>query len=150
MCLKSSHELRIADALKSHGKPMELFELSSSLSIPPSKFEPFSHFTIVHLELFAEQQDDSGATKYILTPVFHLLVKDEAMNITPFLTLILEPIICDSSHVFGPWFKSPNWETRLSFISEKGFAMLLVRSSSLARCSMKGWQVIQGLFQMWL
>lgn len=109
MCLKSSVELGIADALKKQGKPMKLSELTSALSIPPSKFDPFSRFmcTLVHLELFAEKEDDSGATMYALTPASSLLVKDEAMNIIPFLTLQLDPMICGSSHVLGPWFKCP-------------------------------------------
>ncbi|XP_039138553.1 trans-resveratrol di-O-methyltransferase-like isoform X3 [Dioscorea cayenensis subsp. rotundata] len=109
MCLKCSLELGIADVLKKHGKPMELSELTSALSIPPSKFEPFDRFmaTLVHLELFGKKQDDLGATKYMLTPASHLLVKDEALNITPLIILNLDPFICDSSHVLAPWFKSP-------------------------------------------
>ncbi|KAJ0986514.1 hypothetical protein J5N97_004870 [Dioscorea zingiberensis] len=108
MCLKSMLELGIADALKKHGKAMNLSELASSLSIPPSKVQSFGRFMgiLVHLELFATKQDNSGNIKYLLTPMSHLLVKDE-MNITPFLRLLLDPIMCDSSHVLGPWFKSP-------------------------------------------
>ncbi|KAM0941839.1 putative O-methyltransferase domain, plant methyltransferase dimerization [Dioscorea sansibarensis] len=51
MCLKCSLELDIADALKKQGKPMELSELASTLSIPSSKFKPFGCFmtTLVHL-----------------------------------------------------------------------------------------------------
>ncbi|KAH7670283.1 O-methyltransferase COMT-type protein [Dioscorea alata] len=107
MCLKCSLELGIADALKKHGKPMEVSELTSALSIPQSKFEPFNRFmtTLVHLELFAKKQDDSGATKYMLTPASHLLVKDEALNITPLVILNLDPIICDSSQVLALFWK---------------------------------------------
>ncbi|KAH7666693.1 O-methyltransferase COMT-type protein [Dioscorea alata] len=121
MCLKCSLELGIAEALKKHGKPMELSELTSALSIPPSKFEPFYRFmtTLVHLELFTKKQDDSGATKYMLTPVSHLLLKDEAMSITPLITLFLDPTMCDSSTVLGPWFKSPKG-TQFEYYFGKG------------------------------
>ncbi|KAM0941838.1 putative trans-resveratrol di-O-methyltransferase [Dioscorea sansibarensis] len=116
MCLKCSLELGIADALMNHGKPMELTELASALSIPPSKIEAFGRFmtTLVHLELFSKRQEISGTTKYLLTPMSHLLVKKETMNMTPFLRLILDPLMCDSSHTLGPWFKSPK-ETPFEF-----------------------------------
>ncbi|KAH7685727.1 O-methyltransferase COMT-type protein [Dioscorea alata] len=121
MCLKCSLELGIAEILKKHGKPMELSELTSAISIPPSKFETFDRFmtTLVHLELFAKKQDDSGATKYMLTPASQLLLKDEPMSITPLITLLLDPTMCDSSNVLGPWFKSPKG-TPFEFYFGKG------------------------------
>ncbi|KAM0941834.1 putative plant methyltransferase dimerization, O-methyltransferase COMT-type [Dioscorea sansibarensis] len=105
MCLKCSLKLGIADALKKHREPMELTELASALSIPPSKVETFGRLmtTLVHLELFAKKQDAAEATKYLLTPISHLLVKAETMNITPLVTLLLDPIMCDSS-VGNPGF----------------------------------------------
>ncbi|KAH7672199.1 O-methyltransferase COMT-type protein, partial [Dioscorea alata] len=110
MCLKSSLELGIADALKKQGKPMKLSELTSALSIPPSNSP----------RVIRRKAGDSGATMYVLTPASRLLVKDEAMNIIPFLTLHQDPMICDSSHVLGTWFKSPT-ETPFELYFGKGF-----------------------------
>ncbi|KAM0941840.1 putative O-methyltransferase domain, plant methyltransferase dimerization [Dioscorea sansibarensis] len=132
MCLKCLLELGITDALKKQGKPIEQSELASALSISPSKFELYGRFmtTLVHLELFAKKQDDSGATKYKLTPAFHLLVKYEAMNVTPLIFMNLHPAMCDSSRVLAPWFKSPE-ETPFEFYFGKMFNEGMASDSKL-------------------
>ncbi|KAJ0986599.1 hypothetical protein J5N97_004955 [Dioscorea zingiberensis] len=107
MCLKSAVELGIADVLKKHGKPMELSDLMSALSISPTRTDSFRRFmrTLTHMELFAEKPGHE--VKYLLTPSSHLLVSGETMNVIPFVNLCVDPTISDPAHVVGPWFKSP-------------------------------------------
>ncbi|KAJ0986593.1 hypothetical protein J5N97_004949 [Dioscorea zingiberensis] len=109
MCLKSAVELGIADVLKKHGKPMELLDLMSALSIDPSRTDSFRRLmrTLTHLDLFAEKLNPGQEGKYLLTPSSHLLVSGETMNVIPWVSLCLDPMVSDPTHVIGPWFKSP-------------------------------------------
>ncbi|KAJ0986588.1 hypothetical protein J5N97_004944 [Dioscorea zingiberensis] len=120
MCLKSAVELGIADVLKKHGKPMELSDLMSALSISPSRTDSFQRFmsTLTHMDLFAEKPGHEG--KYLLTPSSHLLVSGETMNVIPFVSLFVDPIMIGPSKVIGPWFKSPK-ETPFELFFSKGF-----------------------------
>ncbi|KAJ0986598.1 hypothetical protein J5N97_004954 [Dioscorea zingiberensis] len=119
MCLKGAVELGIADVLKKHGKPMELSDLMSALSISPTRTDSFRRFmrTLTHMELFAEKPGHE--VKYLLTPSSHLLVSGETMNVMSFVSLCLDPMISDSTHVIGPWFKSPK-ETPFELYFGKG------------------------------
>ncbi|KAJ0986519.1 hypothetical protein J5N97_004875 [Dioscorea zingiberensis] len=120
MCLKSAVELGIADVLKKHGKPMELSDLMSALSITPSRTDSFQRFmrTLTHMDLFDEKPGHEG--KYLLTSSSHLLVSGETMNVIPFVSLFLDPLMSDPSKVIGPWFKSPK-ETPFELFFSKWF-----------------------------
>ncbi|KAJ0986594.1 hypothetical protein J5N97_004950 [Dioscorea zingiberensis] len=109
MCLKSAVELGIADVLKNHGKPMELSDLMSALSISPSRTDSFRRFmrTLTHIDLFAEKLNPGHEVKYVLTPSSHLLVSGETMNVIPLASLEADPMLIGPSQVIGPWFKSP-------------------------------------------
>ncbi|KAJ0962917.1 hypothetical protein J5N97_028039 [Dioscorea zingiberensis] len=113
MCLKSAVELGIADVLKKHGKPMELSDLMSTLSISPLRTDSFRRFmrTLTHMDLFAEKKlndpDDHQVKYYLLTPSSHLLVSGETMNVIPFINLEVDPMMMGASQVIGSWFKSP-------------------------------------------
>ncbi|KAJ0960618.1 hypothetical protein J5N97_001494 [Dioscorea zingiberensis] len=115
MSLKAAIDLRIADVLHKHGKPMPLPELISSLSIHPSKTDTFRRLmrALVHQRIFSTV--DESQDSYLLTPTSHLLLSGISTSLTPFVQLILHPIVSHTAEVLALWFTSPEEEIPTPF-----------------------------------
>ncbi|KAM0945327.1 putative O-methyltransferase domain, plant methyltransferase dimerization [Dioscorea sansibarensis] len=119
MSFKAAIDLGIADILHKHGKPMSLAQLTTSLSIPTSKSDPFRRLmrALVHQGIFSTDQETQSL--YSLTPTSQLLLPGSPTSITPFLRLIVNPTVSHPSYDLGSWFKSPE-ETPFELLHGKG------------------------------
>ncbi|XP_039126263.1 trans-resveratrol di-O-methyltransferase-like [Dioscorea cayenensis subsp. rotundata] len=115
---KAAIDLGIADILHKHGKPMSLAQLTTSLSIPTSKSDPFRRLmrALVHQGIFSTDQETQSL--YSLTPTSQLLLPGNSTPITPFLSLIVDPTVSHPSYDLGSWFKSPE-DTPFEFLHGK-------------------------------
>ncbi|GFZ12885.1 O-methyltransferase family protein [Actinidia rufa] len=111
MSLKYSIQLGIPDMVHNHGRPMTLSELVAALPMNPSK----SHCVCrlmrirVHSGFFTKDKVPGNAEEdegYLLRPPSRLLLKDEPLSVTPFLLLILDPILTKPCHFVSDWFKN--------------------------------------------
>ncbi|KAA0037695.1 myricetin O-methyltransferase-like [Cucumis melo var. makuwa] len=104
MSLKCVVELGIPDIIHNHGQPMSLSQLLESLHIHPSKAQCLSRLMrlLVHSGFFAQPQPDF----FSLTPPSRLLLRENhktAFDTTPFLLLILSPLM------MSPWQTMSKW-----------------------------------------
>ncbi|XP_058100628.1 trans-resveratrol di-O-methyltransferase-like [Magnolia sinica] len=110
MSLKCAVQLGIPDIVHSHGCPMTLPQLVAALSIAPSRAAHVGRLMrlLVHSGFFAVQEinDDQGGDKegYVLTPSSRLLLKDTATCISPFLMMMLDPVLVKPWHFLNTWF----------------------------------------------
>lgn len=111
MSLKCAVQLRIPDIIHSHGKPITLSELVSSLHIHPTKISLVHRFMrmLVFSGFFSTtkvrnpQEEEQEA--YDLTPYSKLLVKDHPYCLTPFVDSLLKPDFLTPGYFLGDWFR---------------------------------------------
>ena len=110
MSLKCAIELGIPDTIHKHGKSISLSDLSSALSIPPSKTPNLRRLMrlLVHSKFFNEERNSDGKEEevYSLTIVSKILVKERRTSLSPIVLLMLDQIF------LGPWHSLTNWFTR--------------------------------------
>ncbi|CAK8537930.1 unnamed protein product [Lathyrus sativus] len=108
--LKCVVDLGIPDIIHNYGKPMPLSKLISSLPIHPSK-KPYIYRLMrimTHSGFFAQQNvtENELETEYMLTDASRLLLKDNPMNVTPFVHMMLSPIMTNPWHQMSTWFRN--------------------------------------------
>ncbi|XP_058103354.1 trans-resveratrol di-O-methyltransferase-like [Magnolia sinica] len=110
MSLKCTVQLGIPDIVHNHGHPMTLSELVATLSIAPTRTAHVSRLMrlMVHSGFFAIQKinNDQGGDEegYVLTPSSRLLLKDTTTCISPFLMMMLDPVLVTPWHFLSTWF----------------------------------------------
>ncbi|KAF3443203.1 hypothetical protein FNV43_RR12884 [Rhamnella rubrinervis] len=124
MSLKCAIQLGIPDIIHSHGKPLTLSQLISSLPIHHSK-TPFVYRLmriLVHNGFFEVQKldEDDGEECYALTDASRLLVKDNPLSVTPFLLALLDPTLTQPWHHLSTWFQN---DDRTPFETANGMAL---------------------------
>ncbi|KAK8992022.1 hypothetical protein V6N11_044914 [Hibiscus sabdariffa] len=111
MSLKCAVDLGIADIIQNHGQPMSLTELLAALpSLNPTKARNIYRLMriLVHSGFFAQQKLSHGVQEdgYLLTNVSRLLLKDNPLSVTPFLKVMLDPILTKPWDFLGIWFQN--------------------------------------------
>ncbi|XP_040363961.1 acetylserotonin O-methyltransferase [Rosa chinensis] len=96
--VKCAIELGIADAIESHGSPMTLFELSTTLKCDPSSLYRIMRF-LVHHQIFKEAQPKipSGPKSYAQTPLSRCLLKSSQNSMAALILLESSPVM------LAPW-----------------------------------------------
>ncbi|XP_042414757.1 trans-resveratrol di-O-methyltransferase-like [Zingiber officinale] len=108
MSLKCAVDLRIPDAIHSHGGAITLPALAVALSVPPSKLPPLRRLmrTLVQTGCFSKRRlSDGGDETYSLTRLSALLVSSNSATVSPFVQGMLHPLLIDSWHSLGRWFR---------------------------------------------
>ncbi|XP_038887461.1 acetylserotonin O-methyltransferase-like [Benincasa hispida] len=90
--IKCAIELKIADAIESHGRPMTLSQLSTALNCSPPLLFRIMRF-LVHRRIFKEETTAENVIGYSQTPLSHLLI-----TVAPLLVLENSPTIVESWH----------------------------------------------------
>ncbi|XP_006368013.1 trans-resveratrol di-O-methyltransferase-like [Solanum tuberosum] len=102
MSLKCAIQLGIPDIIHSHGRAMTRSDLVNALPINKSKGHECIYRLmriLIHTGFFIE-----GEEGYLLTPTSRLLLKNEPLNLAPFVQAHLDPILMDPWHSLGEWF----------------------------------------------
>ncbi|KAK6157205.1 hypothetical protein DH2020_011453 [Rehmannia glutinosa] len=109
MSLKCAVQLRIPDIIHKHQKPMTLSELIDALpNINRAKFHYVERLMriLIHSKFFTKVEISEDKQGYWLTPSSLHLIKDEPMNVTPFVLAMLDPILTDPWNELSEWFKT--------------------------------------------
>ncbi|KAK8992104.1 hypothetical protein V6N11_044996 [Hibiscus sabdariffa] len=111
MSLKCAVDLGIPDIIHNHGKPMTVSELVAALpTLNPTKARNVYRLMriLVHSGFFAQQKLSHGVQEdgYVLTNASRLLLKDNPLSVTPFLKVMLNPIITKPWDILGNWFQN--------------------------------------------
>jgi hypothetical protein len=108
MALKSALDLRIADAIHSHGGGATLPQVVAAVKLHPSKIPCLRRLMRVLAAtgvLSADQSPSGGGEPvYALTPVSRLLV-GSSQNLAPFTAMILHPSFVAPFLELGTWFQ---------------------------------------------
>ncbi|KAI4333899.1 hypothetical protein L6164_018653 [Bauhinia variegata] len=112
MSLKCAIGLGLPDIIHNHGKPMPLSQLISALSIHPSKTHCVNRLMciLIHSGFFAQRKVSENELEegYVLTDSSILLLKDNPLSVTPFLLVMLDPILTKPWHDLATWFQNEN------------------------------------------
>ncbi|XP_052208053.1 trans-resveratrol di-O-methyltransferase-like [Diospyros lotus] len=107
-CLKCAVQLGILDIIHRHGQPVKLSQLVASLpALNPSKSHCIRRLMrlLAHdgffVDLKAADAGEEEEAEYTLTPASHLLLTTTSASLSPFVLLVLDPLIVK------PW----NWLT---------------------------------------
>ncbi|KAL4289695.1 hypothetical protein GQ457_14G022010 [Hibiscus cannabinus] len=111
MSLKCAVDLGIPDIIHNHGNPMTVSELVAALpTLNPTKARNVYRLMriLVHSGFFAQQKLSHGVQEdgYVLTDASRLLLKDNPLSVTPFLKVMLNPIITKPWDILGPWLQN--------------------------------------------
>ncbi|OIW16088.1 hypothetical protein TanjilG_18803 [Lupinus angustifolius] len=111
MSLKCAVDLGIPDVIHNYGKPMPLSKLITSLSIHPSKTSFIYRLMriLIHSGFFSEQnitKQNELEVEYVLSDASILLLKDNPFSVTPFLQVILDPILTKPWYHLSTWLKN--------------------------------------------
>ncbi|KAL4364912.1 hypothetical protein AHAS_Ahas07G0053500 [Arachis hypogaea] len=122
MSLKCAVELGIPDAIHNYGKPMPLSQLVASLQIHPSKTSFVQRLMriLVHSNFFTAKDVTSNEVGYVLTDSSMLLLKDNPLNLIPYLFIMLDPFVLKPWHQMSTWFKN---DDPTSFETEYGITV---------------------------
>ncbi|KAG5551986.1 hypothetical protein RHGRI_010164 [Rhododendron griersonianum] len=114
MSLKCAIQLDIPDIVNNHGRPMSLSQLVAALPVNPSKSRCVYRLmrVLVHSGFFTREKISETAEEegegYLLTPASRLLLKDEPLNVRPFLLAMLDPVLTKPWHHVSEWFQNDN------------------------------------------
>ncbi|OIT39838.1 trans-resveratrol di-o-methyltransferase [Nicotiana attenuata] len=110
MSLKCAIQLGIPDIIHSHGRAMTLSELVNALPINKAKGQDYVYRLmriLTHAGFFIQAKvNNENEECYLLSSSSYLLLKDEPMNMIPFLQAQLDPILMDPFHSLSQWFKN--------------------------------------------
>ncbi|KAL2317403.1 hypothetical protein Fmac_031279 [Flemingia macrophylla] len=97
LLLKNHPIISGIDIIHNYGERMPLSNLIASLPIHPSKTHFIYRLMRIKIQsAFFSQQNDTGnelKVKYALTDASILLLKSHVMSVTPFLHVMLDPIL---------------------------------------------------------
>ncbi|XP_022135686.1 (R,S)-reticuline 7-O-methyltransferase-like [Momordica charantia] len=97
--IKCAIELKIDDAIESHGSPITLPQLSSALKCSPPSLHRVLRF-LVHRGIFKEEETAiEGVKGYTQTPMSRLLTSSSKSSMAPLLLLESNPVM------LAPWHK---------------------------------------------
>ncbi|XP_052208562.1 trans-resveratrol di-O-methyltransferase-like [Diospyros lotus] len=110
-CLKCAVQLGIPDIIHRHGQPMKLSQLVASLpALNPSKSHCIRRLmrVLAHDGFFVELKAAAAAgeeeePEYTLTPASHLLLRTTPASVSPFLLLMLDPLMVKPLNCLTPW-----------------------------------------------
>ncbi|KAG0454579.1 hypothetical protein HPP92_023871 [Vanilla planifolia] len=113
MCLKCAAELEIPDAIHLHGTPATVSDLCASLSVPTVKSRHLRSLMrlLSHKGLFEPHVTPSGEEAFDLTPVSRFLLSTSIHCSSPFVRMILDRHIMDSSQMLAEWLRRPDVST---------------------------------------
>ncbi|KAL9317997.1 hypothetical protein ACSQ67_014514 [Phaseolus vulgaris] len=106
LCLKWALQLGIPDIIHSHGKPVTLSHLVSTLQVPPSKtafVQRLMRF-LAHDKIFdIHHSQEDHEVAYALTSASKLLVNGSGHCLSPMVRLITDPLLMSKYHHLGEW-----------------------------------------------
>ncbi|MCL7041057.1 hypothetical protein MKW94_025779 [Papaver nudicaule] len=111
MALKCAVELGIPDIINSHGRPVTIPEIISSLPTTTSSPDMIDYLTrimrlLVRKRIFASKFDqESNKTHYDLTPSSKWLLKESRSNLSPFVLFVLDPWLLKPFHTMAKCVK---------------------------------------------
>ncbi|MBA0786529.1 hypothetical protein Gotri_025730 [Gossypium trilobum] len=118
MSLKCAVELQIPDIIHNHGQAMNLSDLALALGIHHSKLHCLHRLMriLIHSGFFAESKTNPTDQQkaYVLTPVSHLLRKDNPLSSTPFILGMLDPVLLKPWQYLSSWFQNLDHPTAFS------------------------------------
>ncbi|KAM7498081.1 hypothetical protein LguiA_022495 [Lonicera macranthoides] len=124
MSLNCAIKLGIPDAINNHDHPMTLSDLIDTLPINKKKSDGIHRLMrmLVHSGFFVEKETPENGKEvgYWLTPASRLFLKDEPLCVTPFLQLMLDPVIKKPWHYMSEWFQN---EDRTPFETAHGMTI---------------------------
>ncbi|KAF4397150.1 hypothetical protein G4B88_008996 [Cannabis sativa] len=126
MSLKCAVELGIPDIINNHGKPMTISQLTLALPINKNKFQCLYRLMrlLTHSGFFALEkakiEGEEEEEGYVITEASKLLLKDNPMSVTPFLLLVLNPVLTKSFDVLNTWFQN---DDSTPFVTTNGMAI---------------------------
>ncbi|KAL1371118.1 hypothetical protein HN51_001347 [Arachis hypogaea] len=94
--IKCAIELGIADAIESHGSPMTLSEISSTLGSDPSLLNRILRF-LINRKIFKVDKNSDSTTTYANTPLSRRFLKKGQQSMAAFLLLESSPVM------LAPW-----------------------------------------------
>ncbi|XP_077212409.1 trans-resveratrol di-O-methyltransferase-like [Tasmannia lanceolata] len=106
MSLKCAVQLGIPDIVHNHGHPIAFSDLITALPIASNKTACLRRLMrlLVHSGFFTTE--NNGVEEcYMLTPSSRLLLKDKKMDLTPFLLMILDPLLQKPWQFLSDWFQ---------------------------------------------
>ncbi|OWM91081.1 trans-resveratrol di-O-methyltransferase-like [Punica granatum] len=113
MCLKCSLELGIPDAIQSHGGPMTFKQLVEAIPVCPGKARCLYRVmrVLVHWGFFELQIRKRGGAHedeeaYSLNSASELLLRDNPVNLEPFVRFMLDPVSIKSMDCLSSWFQN--------------------------------------------
>ncbi|KAL9243781.1 hypothetical protein vseg_017627 [Gypsophila vaccaria] len=109
MALKCAIQLQIFDTIHNHGKPMTLTELTTSISLDPTKVTSLYRIVrvLVHLNFLSKSYSCNGDEEvYELTINSQLLLKNHPMTLAPLAQSMLHPTKTGSAHQIATWFQN--------------------------------------------
>ncbi|KAH8490448.1 hypothetical protein H0E87_022837 [Populus deltoides] len=113
MALKCAVELRLADIINSHGRPMSLSQIASGINSPSSDMSYLARIMryLVRKEIFtAHHPSDGGETLFGLNQKSRLLMHDSERNLASLIIM-----------QYTPWFLAP-WHCLSQCVKEGGTA----------------------------
>ncbi|KAI4317488.1 hypothetical protein L6164_025353 [Bauhinia variegata] len=90
-------DLKIADAIESHGSPMTLSQLSSTLGCDSSLLLRIMRF-LIHRKIFKEIPTNHGYPGYAQTPLSRRLMRNGEQSMAALVLLNSSPMM------LSPWF----------------------------------------------
>ncbi|XP_060186799.1 trans-resveratrol di-O-methyltransferase-like [Lycium barbarum] len=107
MVLGCAIQLGIPDIIHSNKQPMTLSELVSGLKLPPAKSNGIHRLMrlLVYSGFFATTKKlDENQEGYVLTPSSKLLLRSEIPNLSPFVRVLVDPVMVNPWQSLGDWF----------------------------------------------
>ncbi|XP_057954878.1 desmethylxanthohumol 6'-O-methyltransferase-like [Malania oleifera] len=106
MALKSAVELRVADIMHSHGRPITLRQIASAIDPPAAEITALSRIMtlLVRNSIFTATPSPpsdggpSSETLYGLTPSSRWLLRDAEMTLAPMVLLETHPLVLSTWH----------------------------------------------------
>ncbi|OWM64340.1 trans-resveratrol di-O-methyltransferase-like [Punica granatum] len=112
-CLKCAIELGIPDAIHSHGGPMTFNQLVEAIPVRPGKAHCLYRVmrVLVHSGFFDLRIIKTGGAhedeeSYSLNSVSELLLRDNPVNIEPFVRFMLSPNLMKPLNCMSAWFQN--------------------------------------------
>ncbi|KAJ8754863.1 hypothetical protein K2173_015375 [Erythroxylum novogranatense] len=111
MSLKCAVQLGIPDIIHSHGKPMTLSQIATSISVlHPTKVHCLSRLMriLVHSGFFERRKlgQSNHEEGFVLTNASLLLLENNPFTLTPLLLCMLDPIITQPWEYLSAWFQN--------------------------------------------
>ncbi|KAL1323050.1 hypothetical protein HN51_068067 [Arachis hypogaea] len=117
LCLKWCVDQSIPNIIHSHGQPMTLHELVSTLKVPLAKVSGVHRLMryLAHIGFFdivrISQEDEEEKEAYALTYVSKLLVRGSDYCLAPMVDLMLDPTFSSSYQQLGKWIHDEGNQT---------------------------------------